>query len=149
MIDLVVFLTLLGLGFWVGGSRERKHVKLLESRELARRDFPVLTLSQLPPGWTVSSAGVVTGEVVVAFDYFKVVAAGLRALVGGRLISIESLLDRARREAIQRMIDSARGQGYDAIIRVRIESSSLGNPGQGKPTGGVSMLAYGTGVRRA
>jgi uncharacterized protein YbjQ (UPF0145 family) len=149
MIELFVTGLLIFAGYVVGRSRETRHTRLLEARETEQRTFPVLTLSQLPEGWTARSAGLVRGEAVMAFDYYKVFYAGVKTLFGGRIESLETLLDRARRESMQRMIADARRQGYDAIIRVRIETASLSQPGQGKPAGGVSVLAYGTGIRRA
>ncbi|MDH5262513.1 MAG: YbjQ family protein, partial [Gammaproteobacteria bacterium] len=76
--------------------------------------------------------------------------AGLKGLVGGRIKTYEPLLERARREAILRMIDDARSQGYDAIFNVRLETSRLANATRdGKGTAGVEMLAYGTAVKFA
>ena len=40
---------------------------------------------------------------MVSVDYFKRFLAGLRMIFGGRVSSYESLLDRARREALLRM----------------------------------------------
>ncbi|HBG96576.1 MAG TPA: hypothetical protein DDY14_14925, partial [Chromatiaceae bacterium] len=72
---------------------------------------------------------------------------GLRGLVGGRIKTYEPLLDRARREAMLRMIESARANGYDAIINVRLATSRLANArGDGEGTAGVEMLAFGTAI---
>jgi uncharacterized protein YbjQ (UPF0145 family) len=51
----------------------------------------------------------VSGSVVVSVDYFKRFLAGLRTLVGGRVTSYETLLDRARREAILRCKETRAG----------------------------------------
>ncbi|MGB5331529.1 MAG: heavy metal-binding domain-containing protein, partial [Woeseiaceae bacterium] len=60
----------------------------------------------------------------------------------------EPLLERARREALLRMTESAREQGYDAIFNVRLETSRLANATRdGKGTAGVEMLAFGTAVK--
>lgn len=60
----------------------------------------------------------------------------------------EPLLDRARREAMLRMTEEARSQGYDAVYNVRLETSRLASSrGDGKGTAGIEMLAYGTAVK--
>ena len=90
----------------------------------------------------------VTGSIVISLDYFKRVIAGLRGLVGGRIKTYEPLLDRARREALLRMIEQARERGYDAIFNVRLETSRLANSTRdGNGTAGVEMLAFGTAVK--
>ncbi|MBT8092626.1 MAG: YbjQ family protein, partial [Gammaproteobacteria bacterium] len=54
----------------------------------------------------------------------------------------------ARREAVLRMVESARQQGYDAVINVRLETSRLANSARdGKGTAGVEMLAFGTALK--
>ena len=91
-----------------------------------------------------------TGSIVISLDYFKRVIAGLRGLIGGRIKTYEPLLERARREALLRMTESAREQGYDAIFNVRLETSRLANATRdGKGTAGVEMLAFGTAVKFA
>ena len=42
----------------------------------------------------------VAGSVVISEDYFKRIVSSLQSLFGGRLRSYESLVDRARREAV-------------------------------------------------
>ena len=104
----------------------------------------------MPDSWRASSSTLVTGSIVISLDYFKRVIAGLRGLVGGRIKTYEPLLERARREALLRMIESARQQGYDAVINVRLETSRLANArGDGNGTAGVEMLAFGTAVKLA
>ena len=101
------------------------------------------------PGKTiVEFFGVVSGNIVVSLDYSKRVIAGLRALVGGRVKTYEPLRDRARREALLRMVEEARDLGYDAVFNVRLETSRLANStGEGNRTAGVEMLAFGTAVK--
>ena len=45
------------------------------------------------------------------------------------------------------MIESAKRDGYDAVVNVRLETSRLANSRRdGNGTAGVEMLAFGTGV---
>jgi uncharacterized protein YbjQ (UPF0145 family) len=89
----------------------------------------------------------VTGNVVISVDYFKTVVAGLRNLVGGNINAYESLLDRARREAVLRMQEQAVLRGAEAVINLKFETARIaGNAGKG--IGSVEVLAYGTALSR-
>jgi len=143
---LPIFLLL--LAYFVGTMLERRHFRSIRNRESEFAQFPVVTFDTMPADWTATSSTLVTGSVVVSLDYFKRVIAGLRAIVGGRIKTYEPLLDRARREAMLRMIEEARRDGYDAVFNVRLETSRLANSsGEGKRTAGVEMLAFGTAVK--
>jgi uncharacterized protein YbjQ (UPF0145 family) len=135
------------LAYFVGTILERRHFDDIRRREADVKNFPVLTFETLPEAWQVGSVGLTTGSVVVSLDYFKRVIAGLRALVGGRIKTYEPLLDRARREAMLRMVERAKRDGYDAVVNARLETSRLANSrGNGKGTAGVEMLAFGTAI---
>ncbi|HNP65556.1 MAG TPA: heavy metal-binding domain-containing protein [Woeseiaceae bacterium] len=145
-----ILLPIAGLlfAFFVGNLLEKNHFKSIREREAANHSFPVVTFDTMPEAWNVNRAEMVTGSIVVSLDYFKRVIAWLRGLVGGRVKTYEPLLDRARREAVLRMIESAKSQGYDAIFNVRLETSRLANARRdGKGIAGVEMLAFGTAVK--
>lgn len=140
-------LFILIVAYFVGNSIERKHFRQIISREKALHGFPVTTMQTLPSDWQVGRVEMVTGSIVVSLDYFKRIIAGLRGLVGGRIKTYEPLLERARREAMLRMIERAKKGGYDAVINVRLETSRLANArGNGKGIAGVEMLAFGTAI---
>ena len=80
---------------------------------------------------------------MVSVDYFKQILAGLRNLFGGTIQSYETLLDRARREAVLRMKE--RCPKADQILNLRIETSSI-SKGGGERIGSVEVLAYGTAI---
>ena len=142
-------LALLG-AYFIGSAIERRHFRSIREREELLHDFPVVSFDTMPADWNAASATMVTGSIVISLDYFKRVIAGLRGLVGGRIKTYEPLLERARREALLRMSESARAQGFDAIFNVRLETSRLANAGRdGKGTAGVEMLAFGTAVKFA
>jgi uncharacterized protein YbjQ (UPF0145 family) len=135
------------IAYLLGAHYEKKHFKSILRRESLHRSFPVVSFDTMPHEWHASSGQLVAGNVVVSADYFKRFIARLRAFVGGRIKSYEPLLDRARREALLRMIESAREQGYDAIFNVRLETARLANGRDGQGTAGVEMLAFGTAVK--
>lgn len=138
------------IAYFIGSYIEKKHFRSIRQREADAHGFPVVSFNTVPDGWNVSSSALVTGSIVISVDYFKRVIAGLRGLIGGRIKTYEPLLDRARREAVLRMIAAARSQGYDAIINVRLETSRLANAKRnGKGIAGVEMLAFGTALKFA
>jgi len=141
-------LIILMVAYFIGSTIEKKHFANIREREDALHGFPVVSFDTMPDDWNVSSSDMVTGSIVISLDYFKRVIAGLRGLIGGRIKTYEPLLERARREALLRMTESARTQGYDAIFNVRLETSRLANASRdGKGTAGVEMLAFGTAVK--
>lgn len=145
MIDIIIFLILMTSGYLFGRYFERKHYKSIIRREKETLHVALLTIKSTPEGLTRCNATLVTGSVVVSVDYFKRFLAGMRAVVGGRLKSYESLLDRARREAILRMKEQAISQGALLVTNVRIETSSI-SKGNGKAIGSIEVLAYGTSI---
>ena len=149
-LQLGSFLGLLVLGYVAGRRSEARHIADLRARERLTAWLPAVTLKKVPGLDDAADAQLVAGSVVVGIDYFKRFVAGLRGLVGGRVDGYAILMDRGRREAILRMKEAALAQGFDAVIRVRLETSTLASQaGNGNGTAGVEMLAYGTGVRWA
>ena len=146
-VDFGLPLFILIFAYLVGSFLEKKHFRQIRKREHALHGFPVTTFASLPANWRVGRVAMVTGNVVVSLDYFKRMIAGLRSLIGGRIKTYEPLLERARREALLRMTEKAKQDGYDAVINVRLETSRLANArGSGNGTAGVEMLAFGTAV---
>ena len=143
MADLIVFLVLLALGYGFGRYAELKHYKSIIQREKEFQDLPVVATKFPPLGKPFSDVELVSGSVVISIDYFKSFIAGLRNLVGGRVTAYESLLDRARREAILRMKEEARTFGGHIIFNVKLETSSI-HKGRKNGIGAVEVLAYGT-----
>ncbi len=150
IIQIVFTLVLLLAAFFVGEWIERRHFNSIRRREQLSKRLPVVSLKEMPSpaGWEHDRAGLVAGHVVVSVDYFKRFAAGLRGIFGGRLRSYETLMDRARREALLRMKHRAMREGYHAVVNVRLETSALAKSSrQNKKVAGVEVLAFGTGIR--
>jgi len=140
-----IFAVLLALGWFVGRANERRHLHELAEHEARLRDIVVVAGRHTPDQARIQSGVLVVGSVVIAEDYFKRLAAGLRSLLGGRLRAYETLLERGRREAIVRMKDEAHGLGATMIVNVRLETSSLAEDRTGRgPMFSAEFLAYGT-----
>jgi uncharacterized protein YbjQ (UPF0145 family) len=141
-------LLLLVMAYLVGTQVERAHYRSIRRREIRWRRLPAVTFRQVPEGWDVLESGMVAGNVVVSLDYFKRFLASLRNLVGGRVGSYETLLDRARREAVLRLKQQAMQRGYGAVINLRLETTRMANASRGgKGTAGIEVLAFGTGLK--
>lgn len=143
LIQLGVFVVLLLLGYGFGRRAEKKHYASIREREDKLRHVLVLSERLPPRGMLRHDSDMVCGSVVISVDYFKTVISGLRGIVGGNLSAYESLLDRARREAILRMQAQAASLGAETIINMKFETSRIsGNAGSA--IGSVEVLAYGT-----
>lgn len=145
--ELVLGAVLALTGFVVGRLIERRHYASIRRREKQAADILVFAARFPPPSLSAPALTLVTGSAVIADDYFKSLVAGLHNLFGGRVRSYESLLDRARREAVLRMKDEARRAGAGMIVNVKLQTFSV--PGrQPGSTRAVEVLAYGTALAR-
>jgi uncharacterized protein YbjQ (UPF0145 family) len=143
LVQLIPVLLII-LGFVTGKYIERQHLRSLAQKEAALRGIGVCNLRKFPVGLRFQRSFLVTGSVVIATDYFKIFAAGLRKIFGGEIRTYRSLMERARREALTRMLDEAKKAGADSVWNVRLETATI----QGKKrAGGVEVLAYGTAVK--
>lgn len=103
-------------------------------------DDIILTNTDTVPGRTiVRHIGLVQGNVVRAKHVGRDIAASLKNLVGGELRGYTELLEEARRDAMRRMVEEAKSKGANAVVNIRLSTSSV--------TAGASELyAYGTAV---
>lgn len=149
VISLGFFLGLLALGYFFGSRAEKNHYLSINAREKEYRVLPVTNLRHSAMlDREVDVAILVTGNMVVAVDYFKVFVAALQNIFGGQVTQYEPLVDRARREATLRMQEEALRHGADLVMNVHLGTSFLGD--MHKRNGGVSSIeaiAYGTAIR--
>lgn len=142
MTNLIIFLVLMTLGYLAGQMAERKHYKSIIQREKRFSGLPVIA-SRFPPTDKLFNQCLVSGNTVISVDYFKRFIAALRNLLGGRVTSYESLLDRARRESLLRMQAQAYAMGAEYVFNVKYETASI-SKGRKNAIGSVEVLAYGT-----
>lgn len=138
----VAILLLIGIIF--GSMNERRHFARLVKAEEELSDIKVFNIKTLPDNIEKGGA-LVTGNVVIAVDYFKVFIASFIMFFGGRLSGYEKMMERARREALVRMQREAKALGANAIYNTRVEFSAVGQ--RPKKIGGAELFAYGTAVR--
>ena len=147
VVNVAFALALLVFAYLVGAWIERRHYRQIRSREARWRSLPAITFRRIPSGWDVLESDLVVGNVVISVDHFKRFLAGLRGIVGGRVKSYESLLDRARREAVLRLKQEAMDRGFHAVVNVRLETSRMANARGKQGTAGLEILAFGTGLK--
>lgn len=144
MFELYFLLGLLLVGYVVGQILERSHYRSIEKRE-AEHVGLATTSSKRPIGEIPQPTRVelVEGACVISVDYFKRFVAGLRQLFGGNVRSYETLVDRARREAVLRLKEQCSTAGQ--VINLRIETSSI-SKGNRNQVGCIEVHAYATAI---
>ncbi len=146
-LDIIIFLSLVALGYTIGSIAEKRHYKSIIRREKETLKMQVVTAEPKLPEEKVREVFLVSGNAVISIDYFKRLLAQLRNIFGGRVKSYESLVDRARREAILRMKEEARAKGARAVVNFRLETSAIGqSANRRKSIGSIEAIAYGTAV---
>lgn len=86
------------------------------------------------------SLGLARGSTVRAKHIGSDIVASLRNFVGGEVHEYARLLAGAREQATDRMIENAREMGADAVVGVRMQTSTIAQ-------GSSEILVYGTAVR--
>ncbi|MBU1249079.1 MAG: YbjQ family protein [Proteobacteria bacterium] len=141
-----MFLLALAIGLIVGSWIERRHYRSIIQREQAGVGLPVVSIGK--KGETrkaVQEVRLVVGMASISTDFFKRLMGSIISIFGGEIRAYESLVDRARREALLRMREQAKGA--DLLVNVRVENSNLFiSAGQRYAIGSVEVMAYGTAI---
>lgn len=145
-MDLLSILLILIVTYFIGKTIEKNHYKRIKKREkaLIKKPYVSAGCKTFRPKRPVKSVKLVTGEVVVSGDYFKNFVSKLKQLIGGRLTPFESIMDRARREALLRMRESA--PHANIIVNTRIEYCMLNDENQHGQIPKCAVIAYGTAI---
>ena len=97
-------------------------------------------LEIVPGKRVVKHLGLVQGSTVRAKHVGKDLFASLKNIVGGELKGYTELMQEAREESIERMLQEARSVGANAVLNVRFATTSI-------TMGAAEILAYGSAVR--
>jgi uncharacterized protein YbjQ (UPF0145 family) len=87
----------------------------------------------------VKNLGVVRGIIVRSRSIFGTIGAGLQTLVGGNISIFSDLCEQTRQDALERMLENARGLGANAVIGLRYDATEI-------MQGVTEVLCYGTAV---
>lgn len=138
MGELLLFLILLAVGYVFGSAEEKRHYNDLLKRE---RKLRIRMRGDALGAENFARSTLVTGSVVIGSDYFRLTLASFLNLFGGRLASQARLLDRARREAVLRMVERAQAMGAVEVVNIHLSTAKL-------RAGCAEVMAYGTAVMR-
>ncbi|WP_201554804.1 YbjQ family protein [Psychrobacter immobilis] len=142
LINYAPFILLFAAGWFFGSRHERQHLAQLSIAEQELSHIMVSSERFYVPKLVANTEGeLVLGSVVIAQDYFKMIIARVLSIFGKNLTTYETLLDRARREALVRMRTEAQAKGYNHIYGLRLEVSNINQLGSM-----VEAIAYGTAV---
>ena len=96
-------------------------------------------IDHVPGRAIVEHYGLVAGSTVRAKHAGRDIMAGLKNIVGGELKGYTELLRDARKEAMDRMIQQAEELGANAVVNIRLSTSSV-------TQGASEIYVYGTAV---
>jgi uncharacterized protein YbjQ (UPF0145 family) len=88
---------------------------------------------------TIETRGQCFGVVVRSRGMGGNIMAGLRSIVGGEIKEYTQMVEQARRQAIDRMVETATAMGANAVVMMRFDSSEIGQSMS-------EIVAYGTAV---
>lgn len=134
LIQFAIFLFLIGVcGLLIGSTVEKRHFASIQQREAENGTFLVTQLKSYPSAAVGGKApNVVMTEVVIGSDYLKTWLSQWRNLFGGEMKSFRSLQERAKREALLRLVDQAKAKGYNALCNVRFSGADVGGNTSGR-----------------
>lgn len=100
----------------------------------------ITNIEQVPGKTMAAELGLVQGSTVRSKHLGIDIGAFFKGLVGGEIKGYSELLVEGRDEAIERMTKQAEALGADAVVNVRLATSSI--------TGGAAeLMVYGTAVK--
>jgi uncharacterized protein YbjQ (UPF0145 family) len=100
----------------------------------------IIVTTEFVPGKEVKEyKGFVKGSTVQSKHIGKDLLAGLRTIVGGEIKEYTEMMEEARKLAIGKMVKDAEAKGANAIIGIRLETSSV-------MANASELIAYGTAV---
>jgi len=146
MFEIIVVVALMVIGYIFGSHAEATHYRSILKREGVLVHLPAIPFYHPDPLRRVETSAFVIGSCVISNDYFKRILAMFYSFVGANVVCYESLIDRARREAVLRMKE--RATAFDEIVNVRIETSSINGLEAGaRAATSIEVIAYGTAMK--
>ncbi len=109
------------------------------SNMTTQREMLVVTSDAIPGFRIVRVCGLARGNTVRARNFGRDFLAGLKSMVGGEVGTYTKMLSQSREQALDRMQSEALQLGGNAIVAMRITTSTV-------MQGAAEILAYGTAV---
>lgn len=98
-----------------------------------------LTSSTIAGKKITKTHGIAKGNAVRARHLGKDILAGLKNIVGGEIEEYTKLIAESRQQAIDRMLEEAKGMGANAVVDCRFATSLITNMA-------AEIISYGTAV---
>ncbi|MBP3952566.1 YbjQ family protein [Bacillus suaedae] len=99
----------------------------------------IVTTEQVA-GYAVAEViGYVKGSTIQTKHIGRDITAGLKGLVGGEIKSYNEMMTEARKLAMHRMVEEAKAKGANAIIGMRMQTSTV-------MANAAEIITYGTAV---
>ncbi|MEM2922667.1 MAG: YbjQ family protein [Candidatus Bathyarchaeia archaeon] len=92
---------------------------------ISHRDFIITTTPHVEGYRVKQTLGVVSGLTARTRGLGGKFVAGLESMVGGEVTAFTKEIEKARTEAIDRLIENARKMGANAVISLDIETSEV------------------------
>lgn len=129
---------------WIFGNIYQK--KKQEELEVRVESFGTDNLTTLKsPPTQVSASGLLTANIIMSVSWWQKLVGGIKTIFGGQVQTWDGILAWARKEAMQRLREQAKAEGFDNVINVRLETSEI-QSSKGRNTA-IEILAYGTGIK--
>lgn len=114
--------------------------KIVKKYDLRGGLLMIVVTTENITGYKVKEVkGEVFGLIVRSRGIGGNIMAGLRSIVGGEIHEYTSMLEDARKQAIDRLVKNATAMGANAVVMMRFDSSEIGQNMS-------EVLAFGTAV---
>jgi uncharacterized protein YbjQ (UPF0145 family) len=103
----------------------------------------LLTTTNNIEGRTIEEyKGIVSAEVIIGANFLKDIMGGLRDFFGGRSGTYEKVLEEARQNALNELMQKAQAMGANAVIGIDLDFETVGSGGSM-----LMVVTSGTAVR--
>jgi len=146
IVSPLLFWVISGIGTAV--YQPKKKQELLQREQAFAKTSDVLSTLSKPLSGKEVEYQVLMTNVVMSPSWIQILVGGILSLFGGEINVFTKVVDWSRREAQQRLREQAAAGGYDEVVNVRMETTTLSKIRGGKDkTTGIEVLAYGTGIK--
>ena len=147
---MLVYPVMLVWAVLFSGKKLDQQIADTTSREVSLRDSlgrdPLTTIDG---GYRtdITSCGIVWTGVVFGPSHWHLLIGWFNNLIGGSIDTFQKIVSAGRAEAMQRLRENARDNGWDDVINVRIDTADMAPQGAKSSVKAVEVFAYGTGVK--
>jgi len=143
-LKVAAYLFIGGIAVVLGTVAVEQRLHGPKAEELEREAEPVGLLvantDRIPGREVTEVLGLVQGHTIYAIWLGKDISALVRLILGGELTEYTEMMGRARGVAVRRMLAKAEELGADAVLNVRLMTTSV-------VASAAELLAYGTAVK--